>query len=63
MTNTTILYNAGLLETMCFHGISDTNYWYMKGGHLYHYDPVTEIIHKKPLDRNIHLHGWQPIYE
>lgn len=61
MSHSQALYITGLLETMCFKGVSNKNYWYMRGGHLYHCDPVNEITHKKPLDRNIHLHGWQPI--
>ncbi len=63
MTNTptTDLYNVGLLETMCFQGVSNTNYWYMRGDYLYHHDPVTHIIYVKPLDQDINFPGWKPI--
>ena len=52
MTKTTDLYNVGLLETMCFHGVNQINYWYMKGEHLYHCDQANQWLHRKLLGQN-----------
>ena len=56
------LYITGLFETMCFQGVDEINYWYMKNDYLYHCDQTSQRIHKTPLNQDINVYGWEPIY-
>lgn len=66
MVSTTDLYNVGLLETMCFLGLDEANYWYIKDNYLYHHNRMSNTIHRKLLDQkmNPYLYSsrqWKPI--
>lgn len=55
MTNTTNLHKAGLIETMCFLGVDEVSYWFIKGKHVYHCSRLSRTLHRKLLDEQITL--------
>jgi len=63
-TQASSFYSVGLLETMCFRGVDEINYWYMKNGYLYHCDQTSQRIHRKRLDQTINVYSstlWEAV--
>ena len=54
LTSTAFLFTIGLFETLCFH-VDEANYWYMKGGHIYHQDRGSKALNRKALDGKVGL--------